>query len=169
LPIDQERMNSFQGVTRLAFFGFFASHIVFTLIVDGQIIFPQHWYPSILQDLLAFHISYFNDPLMKDPPLWFRSMIFMEYLIQLPFFFVACNYLTDVNKLAYPSWFRSACITYGAHTATTLVPILAALANNDAASPLERVCVTFVYLPYLIFPLWIWYIAAWDKEKIKAI
>jgi EXPERA (EXPanded EBP superfamily) len=141
---------------------------VFTLIVDGQVLFPKHWYPSILHDLLAFHISYFNDPLMKDPPLWFRSMVFMEYLIQLPFFFVACYYLGNDNASVYPSWFQSACITYGAHTATTLIPILTALANNDAASPLERVCVFLVYLPYLIFPLWIWYIAAWDKQKIKS-
>jgi EXPERA (EXPanded EBP superfamily) len=161
-------MNPLRGVTRYALFGFFASHIVFTLIVDGQVLFPKHWYPSILHDLLAFHISYFNDPLMKDPPLWFRSMVFMEYLIQLPFFFVACYYLGNDNASVYPSWFQSACITYGAHTATTLIPILTALANNDAASPLERVCVFLVYLPYLIFPLWIWYIAAWDKQKIKS-
>lgn len=161
-------MNSLQGITRLAFFGFFASHIVFTFIVDGQAIFPQHWYPKILQDLLAFHVSYFNDPLMKDPPLWFHSMIYMEYLIQLPFFFVACYFLRSDNKLAYPSWFQTACITYGAHTATTLIPILVTLATNDAASPLERVCVSLVYLPYLIFPLWIWYIAASDNEKVKS-
>lgn len=161
-------MKAIQGVSRLAFLGFFSSHIVFTLIVDGQVIFPKHWYPKILQDLLAFHISYFNDPLMNDPPLWFQSFVVMEYFIQFPFFFLACYFLRSDHR-TYPSWFQFACITYGAHTATTLIPILVALANNDDASPTERISVILVYLPYLIFPLWIWYSAfSSDEEKTKA-
>ena len=45
-----------------------------------------------------------------------------------------------------------------AHTATTLIPILACHCDNASASLLEKVMVISIYLPYLIFPLWMVYI-----------
>ena len=161
-------MNSLKGITKQAFFGFFASHIVFTLIIDGQAIFPKYFFPVILQDLLQFYISNFNDPLMKHVPLWFQSLIVLEFCIQLPFFFVACWYLSSKCS-RYPSWFRMACITYGAHVATSMIPILSCLVTNTDATFSERSRVVGAYLPYLIFPLWIWFIAINDDEKLKEI
>jgi hypothetical protein len=161
-------MNSLKGATKHAFFGFFSSHIIFTLIVDGQAIFPSSLFPTPLKDLLSFYISTFNDPLMHHAPLWFRSLIVMEYCIQLPFFIIACYYLSK-NVLQYPSWFRMACITYGTHTATTMIPILSYLATNTDATVPQRCRVVAIYLPYLIFPLWIWYIAVTDEGKRKSI
>jgi EXPERA (EXPanded EBP superfamily) len=161
-------MKSLHGGTRHAMFVFFSSHIIFTLIVDGQAIFPKHLYPTILQDLLSFYLTNFNDPLMKHTPLWFKSIVYVEFLVQFPFFFIACYYLaSEVSN--YPAWFRSACITYGAHTSTTMIPILTALATNSAASPAERFRVLSIYLPYLVFPSWLWYIAVTDEEKKKNV
>ena len=160
-------MKALQGITKQAFMGFFASHIVFTLIIDGQAIFPPSFYPVMLRDLLQFYISNFNDPLMKHLPLWFQSLIVLEFCIQLPFFFVSCWYLSSKNG-TYPSWFRLACITYGAHVGTSMIPILSCLVANTDANFDERCRVLGAYLPYLIFPVWIWFIAITaDDEKIK--
>lgn len=162
-------MKALQGSTRTAFLGFFLSHIVFTLIVDGQALAGSR-YPEVLQAFLAWYVAVFNDPLMGHPPQWFRSLVAAEYCLQLPFYFVACYYLSSSsnshNGNCYPDAFRSACIVYGAHTATTMVPILTALATNADASDLERFIVLAVYLPYLLFPLWILYIAVMDDDTI---
>lgn len=158
-------MKALRGATRLAFLGFFASHIAFTAIVDGQALAGSA-YPRVLRDFLAWYVAVVNDPLMGNPPQWFQSLIVAEICFQLPFFFVACYHLSRTNgsqyTRRYPSWFRSACIAYGAHTATTMVPILTALATNVKATATERCVILLVYLPYLLFPLWILGIAVSD-------
>ena len=158
-------MRSLSGITKTAFLGFFGSHIIFTLIVDLQAIAPPSWIPSFLSDFLRWYAAAFHDPLMGDPRrhLWFQSMIFCEMLFQLPYFFVAVYYLSS-NKTVYPRWFQNACVAYGAHTATTLVPILATVATNAAATVAERWTLSCVYLPYLIFPLWILAIAVMSDD-----
>ena len=96
--------------------------------------------------------------------LWFQSIVTLELLFQLPFFFVALYYLSDASDKSYPDSFRTACIAYGAHTATTMAPILATLVTNSNATMTERMAVTAVYLPYLVFPLWILWIAATTRR-----
>ena len=144
-------MRALEGSAKALYLGFFASHIVFTLIVDVQAILPPFWVPAPLRSLLAFYAATFNDPLMKWPtPLWFRSVVMCEMAFQLPFFFVACHQIArEPNPSSssssskglqyYPGWFRNACVAYGAHTATTLVPILATLVSSPTNSPAEKV------------------------------
>lgn len=162
-------MQSLSGTTRVVFLGFFASHIVFTLIVDAQAILPPNFVPKMLQDLLAFEVSYFNDPIMKNAHelLWFQALVVCEMLFQLPFFFLACWFLSDAKASTYPEYFRSACIAYGAHTATTMVPILATLAWNSDATSSERFLVISMYLPYLILPLLLLLLAATSPTSNK--
>lgn len=163
-------MKVLTGGTRAAFAGFFSSHIVFTLALDGQALAGQV-YPQILQDFNYWYVTTFKDPLMSPPsPLWIQSLIVTELVFQLPFFFVACYFLcyfVPVAGSGYPDWFRSACIAYGAHTSTTLVPILATLATNTLATPAERCMLTAVYLPYLIFPFWFMCIAIFSGSSDK--
>jgi len=159
-------MKPLEGATRTAFLGFFASHIIFTALVDGQALFGQ-WYPQSFQDLNAWYATIFKDPLMGAAPgelLWFQSLVMCEILFQVPFFFAACYFLA-VAKDNYPDSFRCACIAYGAHTATTMAPILTTLVTNSAASIIERIAILGLYLPYLIFPLWILAIAVTDNEE----
>lgn len=155
-------MQALKGATRIAFIGFFVSHIVFTVIVDSQAIFPSSFVPQILQDLLTWYVTALNDPLMATPRklLWFQSLICCEMLFQLPFFFVAVNMLSSSDRTEYPDWFRIQCVAYGSHTATTMVPILAALSTNTNATLFGRLLILLVYFPYLIFPLWILFLAA---------
>jgi len=155
-------MKAITGVTRSALLGFCASHIVFTVVLDGQSI-ARALYPQPLQDFSAWYVATFNDPLMAAAPgelLWFQSLICCEIVVQLPFFFSACYYFGNHDATSYPDWFRSYCLIYGAHTATTMVPILTTLATTEKVTANERYVLLSFYLPYLFFPLWILYIAA---------
>ena len=171
-------MKALQGGTRQAFLVFFASHIVFTLCIDLQAI-GKTWYPTILQNLVTEYARFCHDPLMSGEPrfeLWFQSIVVFEMIFQLPFFFCAVHFFSDPTVVTYPLWFHRACIIYGSHTATTLVPILPTLwfqdinhnNNNDEnedwiAPPLEkRILLVLIYLPYFVFPAWLAAIAALD-------
>jgi hypothetical protein len=155
-------MKAIQGFLRTVFLGFFASHIFASVLIDSQAILPPAFVPSALRRLLSWYAQILNDPLMTKPQeiLWFRSLICCELLFQVPFFFVACYFLKNSSLTSYPETFRYACIAYGAHTATTMVPILATVATNQEASQLEKAVCLAVYLPYLIFPVWILLLAS---------
>jgi EXPERA (EXPanded EBP superfamily) len=158
-------MRALEGSTKALYLGFFASHIVFTLIVDVQAIAPPSLIPAPLRSLLAFYATTFRDPLMKawpQSPVWFRSVVMCEMAFQLPFFFVACRQIArgpPPKGNGYPGWFKNACIAYGAHTATTLVPILATVASSANNTPSEKLALVSLYAPYLILPLGILYLA----------
>lgn len=108
-------MNSF---LRILFLVYFISHIPITICVDLQGIFGAH-YPEQLQALLMWYVTTHKDFLMAAPPVWFQSILWIECLCQLPFFFVAVYAL-----LFRRNWIRIPAVIYGAHVSTTLVPIL---------------------------------------------
>jgi hypothetical protein len=152
------------GNTRKAFLVFFASHIPATLCIDLQALFP-HNYPQPLKDLLHFYIEFVNDDLMRAPhDVWFLALVAGELLLQLPFFFVAVYVLWNPDKFCGRGWFRSACMVYGTHTATGLIPILAHHLSYDGATAIEKGMVVGIYLPYLIFPMWLVYIAVVSED-----
>ncbi len=103
---------------------------------------------------------------MKRPfdQVWFKAVVAAEMVLQVPFFFWAVSQLANATPRAYTERFRTACLLYGSHTATTLIPILASIMTNPEASMLERIALAAVYLPYLMFPLWIVYLAAPTDE-----
>mmetsp|Transcript_9511 Transcript_9511/g.25834 ORF Transcript_9511/g.25834 Transcript_9511/m.25834 type:complete len:173 (-) Transcript_9511:1069-1587(-) len=158
-------MKVLEGITKVSFVSFFASHIIFTIIIDGQVLFPQSWFPQPLRDMLALHVNSVNDPIMATPKSrpWFVALVLCEFAFQLPYFFAAVHQMTTTPKGGrYPRWFQTSSMLYGAHTATSLVPILATLAANPDATQMERMLAISVYSPYLIFPLWILYLAVQD-------
>ena len=165
-------MKALEGNTRRAMFYFCASHIIFTTMLDGQSI-AQPLYPQPLQDLSHWYVATFQDPLMSAAPgelVWFQSLICCELLVQLPFFCCGCYYFGNhgssqaYNDYYYPGWFRSYCIAYGAHTATTMVPILTTLVTTPSLSSQQMYILLGFYLPYLFFPLWILQLAVSTSE-----
>lgn len=197
-------MKALQGTTRTIFLGFFASHVFATLCVDAQAIAPAAWVPQPLADLLEWYASNLNDPLMSRPrelP-WFQSLICMEILFQLPFFFwavsvlssnrlgtfavvlqgvtantAACILVVELNFLLsllsvcttklnteYSDAFRCACIAYGAHTSTTMAPIITSVAMSATNTNMEKLALFGVYGPYLALPFWIMCLAAMDNN-----
>ncbi|CAB9496628.1 Sigma intracellular receptor 2 [Seminavis robusta] len=163
-------MKAFTGVSRLVLLGFFGSHIIFTLCLDCQAVLPESLFPQALIDLGKYEVETFNDPLMGNARnlLWFQSMVCLELLFQLPYFFAALYYIGDASATSYPDGFRAACIAYGAHTSTTLIPILSTFwAADYNGTTQERVSLTAMYFPYLAIPAWLLWTAATDSSGAK--
>ncbi|XP_027003343.1 sigma intracellular receptor 2 [Tachysurus fulvidraco] len=141
----------------LVFFFYFASHIPITLFIDLQALLPEHVFPQAFKDVLRWYASEFRDPMVLDPPVWFKSFIFCEALVQLPFFPVAAYAFFKGSC----RWIRTPAILYSVHVATSLIPILShVLLYNFPLAPLpgpqtskERWALVCVYAPYLIIPL----------------
>ena len=135
---------------RLVVIVFFATHIPATILMDSQALLPPSVVPSFARALLRFHCEQNADPLMADPPVWFKSFILFELLFQLPFFFVGLRAFTRREN-----WIRIPGICYGAHTATTLIPILASILHAPEITSDAAWCkLFFIYLPYLVIPAW---------------
>ncbi|KAB5550330.1 hypothetical protein PHYPO_G00052560 [Pangasianodon hypophthalmus] len=144
-------------VLEIVFFFYFASHIPITLFIDLQALLPEQVYPQSFKDVLHWYAAEFRDPMVLDPPVWFKSFIFCEALVQLPFFPIAAYaFLKGSCK-----WIRTPAIIYSVHVATTLLPILGhILLHNFPVAPLpgpqtskERWTLVSVYAPYLLIPI----------------
>lgn len=160
-------MKVFTGRLRIAFLAFFMSHIPITLCIDAQAALPT--YPQALRDLVAWYCSISGDVLMREPhnKVWFSSIVLGELILQLPFFFVAVQMIYQHGDTAkpqsYPRWFQKACLVYGSHVATTLIPINATLLASSEMSLAQEIVTIAIYSPYWIFPLLlVWH--AWEDD-----
>ncbi|KAL9826253.1 sigma intracellular receptor 2 isoform 1-T1 [Geothlypis trichas] len=112
---------------------------------------------SRLTDLLQQYATSFRDPLMLQPPEWFKAFIYCEAFLQLPFFPIAAYAFLKGGC----RWIRTPAIIYSTHVATTLFAILAHILFHDFskaehAGPQtlrERLALLSIYLPYLLIPL----------------
>ncbi|XP_060114864.1 sigma intracellular receptor 2 [Heteronotia binoei] len=135
---------------------YFASHIPLTLLLDAQAL-SAAWHPAPLTEMLNWYTTSFKDPLVAQCPAWFKSFLFCEVFLQLPFFPVAAYAFWKGNC----KWIRTPAIIYATHVATTLVPLLAHFLFHDfsdskPAGPqtwLERLRLCAIYSPYLLIPL----------------
>ena len=81
---------------------------------------------------------------MAAPPAWFKSFILFELLFQLPLL----HRIQALRAEELDGYGAS-----GAHTATTLIPILAEISYPATVFPDGRaVRLFFIYLPYLLVP-----------------
>lgn len=158
-------MRHLTGITRTAFIIFFVTHIPITLVIDAQVIFPKILVPKLCQKLLEYYYTTFSDNLMKPPydNVFFSSLVLCELVFQLPFFFIA-TYALLTRNVSGDGWFRSACMIYGAHTTTTLVPILGSIVSDTATDRSQKIILLSFYFPYFVFPLWLMLIAAVSKD-----
>ncbi|XP_015736584.1 sigma intracellular receptor 2 [Coturnix japonica] len=140
-----------------AFALYFISHIPITLLIDLQPLLPAGLYPQQLTELLTWYATTFRDPMMLQPPAWFKAFIYCEAALQLPFFPVAAYaFLKGGCK-----WIRTPAIIYSTHVATTLFAILAHILFHDFSTSehlgpqtlRERLILLSIYAPYLLIPL----------------
>ncbi|NWI33954.1 SGMR2 protein, partial [Sula dactylatra] len=110
-----------------------------------------------LRELLEWYAATFRDPVMLQPPEWFKAFIYCEAFLQLPFFPVAAYaFLKGGCK-----WIRTPAIIYSTHVATTLCAIVAHILFHDFSqsehlgpqTQRERLILLSVYMPYLLIPL----------------
>ncbi|GCB67136.1 hypothetical protein scyTo_0005081 [Scyliorhinus torazame] len=138
---------------------YFLSHIPITLGIDLQAVLPRDWYPGALQGLLKWYAARFKDPMIMDPPTWFKALILCEAVLQLPFFPIAAYAFYKGSC----SWIRTPAIIYSTHVATTVISILAHILFNDFTestypgpkSMSERLSLLAIYAPYLLIPVMI--------------
>uniref|UniRef100_A0A8C5NPP0 Transmembrane protein 97 n=1 Tax=Junco hyemalis TaxID=40217 RepID=A0A8C5NPP0_JUNHY len=77
------------GVPGLRLFAlYFISHIPITALIDLQPLLPAGIAPRAV-NLLQQYAASFRDPLMLQPPEWFKAFIYCEAFLQLPFFPIA--------------------------------------------------------------------------------
>uniref|UniRef100_A0A668UZZ5 EXPERA domain-containing protein n=1 Tax=Oreochromis aureus TaxID=47969 RepID=A0A668UZZ5_OREAU len=127
------------------------------LLLCALTLLPEHVYPQPLKDLLKWYAADFKDPMVLDPPEWFKSFVFCEALLQTPFFPIAAYaFLKGGCK-----WIRIPAIVYSTHVATTLIPILAHILfyqfplkpNPGPQTVQERWLLVSIYAPYLLVPV----------------
>ncbi|NXW68037.1 SGMR2 protein, partial [Hirundo rustica] len=136
---------------------YFLSHIPITALIDLQPLLPAGIAPRALTDLLQQYATAFRDPMMLQPPEWFKAFIYCEAFLQLPFFPVAAYAFLKGGC----RWIRTPAIIYSTHVATTLFAILAHIlfhdfSKSEHAGPQtlrERLVLLSIYLPYLLIPL----------------
>ncbi|XP_074778901.1 sigma intracellular receptor 2 [Athene noctua] len=136
---------------------FFLSHIPVTLLLDLPLLLPDGLRPRGLTELLEWYTSTFRDPLMLQPPAWFKAFMYCEAVLQLPFFPVAVYAFLKGGC----RWIRTPAIIYSTHAATTLFAILAHILFHDFSpseqpgpqTQRERLTLLSVYVPYLLIPL----------------
>ncbi|CAO2644398.1 Sigma intracellular receptor 2 [Lemmus lemmus] len=136
---------------------YFVLHIPITMFIDVLVVLPPKLYPQKLSNLLQWYFKEFKDPLMQDPPVWFKSLVVCELVFQLPFFPIAAYAFFKGNC----RWIRIPAIIYAVHTITTLIPILSTLLLEDFSKAValrpknfrERLTLIAVYVPYLIIPI----------------
>ncbi|KAM4700263.1 sigma intracellular receptor 2 [Discoglossus pictus] len=150
-------MASLTRLLEWVFFLYFFSHIPITLLVDLQAVLPARWYPQELLDLMQWYVVNFKDHLMMNPPAWFKSFVYCEAILQLPFFPIA-SYAFFKGGC---KWIRIPAIVYSSHVATTVIAIIFHVlfgefpASNQLA-PLtqkDRLTLVAIYAPYLLVPL----------------
>ncbi|XP_007117729.2 sigma intracellular receptor 2-like [Physeter macrocephalus] len=102
---------------------YFLSHIPITLLVDLQAVLPRDLYRVELRNLRQWYTEEFKDPLLHNPPVWFKSFLFCELVFQLPFFLIPTYVFFEVVHGGC-RWICTPAIIYSVHTMTTLIPIL---------------------------------------------
>mmetsp|Transcript_29028 Transcript_29028/g.55700 ORF Transcript_29028/g.55700 Transcript_29028/m.55700 type:complete len:172 (+) Transcript_29028:14-529(+) len=134
----------------------FISHIPITLFMDAQIVLPRSMFPVQAWEMCDWYQKSTHDPLVRSSPAWFRGLVWCELLLQLPFFFAATYaYTKSIAQTDYDySWIQVPSIAYGAHTCTTLVPILMEMWHSPSVPTIfHRKLLTAIYMPYLLFPM----------------
>lgn len=141
---------------------FFATHVPVTILFDAQCVLPNAWYPKALLDAFSWYVETFQDPLLGDPPTWFRTLVWSEVFFQLPFFILAthaCIFGKDYIRLP--------CLAYSGHVVTTMLPILVTLYVDTKITHAhgQRLFLVALYLPYLFVPLWLGCRVLWRREE----
>jgi hypothetical protein len=133
-------------ILRAVFLVFFITHVPITLCMDAQIVLKSY-FPRVLQEVIEWYVSTYGDFLIANPPVWFKSIVALEIIFQLPFFFVAIYALIRKRN-----WIRIPAIVYGAHVSTTVWPILAEICVSSVEPSVKATLLMF-YTPYFVIPL----------------
>lgn len=115
-------------------------------------------FPAFAKQMVAGFVNDFDDQLVcgrdhthgsaasaqvGNPPIWFQSLIWLELLFQLPFFFVAA-YAFATRQ----AWIKVPSVVYGIGVAATTFPIIVHQLFSGPTGP----ALAAIYAPYMIIP-----------------
>jgi hypothetical protein len=140
-------------LSRTFLVAYFVIHLVVSLCIDSQAILSPGFFPTPLKELVQWYTETFKDFLMSNPPTWFQSCIWIELLLQCPYFLYGIISLISRAGKQDNKLFESISIIYGASTVTTLIPILATFVNASGLNTLEKTKLVIIYAPFLVIPL----------------
>jgi len=114
----------------VVYFGFFVVHVVATLVLDLQALYPPTLVPGFMSQVHKSYVQDTGDPLIKavlglygrEAKLnasWFETFIYCEMFFQLPVFFIGLYALWHNRRSLY-----IILALYGVHSATTILPCL---------------------------------------------
>eukprot|EP00117_Sycon_ciliatum_P046437 scpid77509/ scgid33259/ Transmembrane protein 97 len=138
---------------------FFLVHIPITLLIDLQI-FTTDFHPKPLVDYAKSWALENGEPFLSPAvaPMWFRTVVAMELLFQVPFFIIAVP--AFYSQSPRYNWMRIPCIIYATQAITAILPILAEMLLIDYSkeeigpkTPAQVSGLLVAYLPFLIVPV----------------
>ncbi|PVD31720.1 hypothetical protein C0Q70_07138 [Pomacea canaliculata] len=140
------------------FCGYYVFQLISTPLLDMQGTLPTWLYPSWMRAFFTHHLETWRDPWLADTRAhpWYFGIVFWEYLVQMPFFFVA-SYAYYKGAQASP-WIRIPVIMYCTQTITAVTGIIFMALFEDfndytalaPTSTFQRLKLAFIYSFFLV-------------------
>lgn len=127
---------------------YFVLHIAITLLVDAAIALPPAYQLPLQARALATHVKLNKDALVAARPAWLQGFVWVELLVQVPFFVWAAIALPAGDRRVYP-----AVLAYGVEASTTTLACLVEVVAHPALSTGEKANLFGVYFPTFVIPL----------------
>ncbi|GMM49620.1 Ema19 protein [Starmerella bacillaris] len=127
---------------------YFWFHVAITLLVDAAIALPVKYQFDIQKAMLSTHIAMNNDVLVAAKPAWLQGFVWIELVLQVPFFIWAGIALPKNDIRVYP-----AILAYGVEASTTTFACLVEILSNPDISAADQRGLMGLYLPTFIIPL----------------
>ena len=127
---------------------FFSIHLVAAITVDLVPLYMDFMPVPFILKFREFYLRVFQDPLMRDPPLFMQSFLWCEAIFQVPFFVYAISALLNDCKRRHLPF-----LVYSTHSATTILPCLTEIFHSNEITLENKVYLTAFYGMFLVMTL----------------
>ncbi|GJD11374.1 hypothetical protein Gasu2_55130 [Galdieria sulphuraria] len=131
------------------FFIFFLSFIPISWFIDATALGLSSWPPTVTKELVAWWVR-LCDPLLGNPPLWFRAMTWFEVTIY-PFFCTACC-VAIYRGLGKSRWIRIPAVVFASIIGYSFLFVISEYVFGRYKNPAPWIF-TSAYLPYFVIPI----------------
>jgi len=101
------------------FLAYFIVHLPISLLIDTQLIFPRDPFPPFLRAVVDDWVRDVDDQLVGTRPLWYRTFVWCEMLLHIPYFLFAIYAFARERR-----WIRQITLVYAAQVLGSMVPIV---------------------------------------------
>ncbi|KAG8952239.1 hypothetical protein FRC04_004946 [Tulasnella sp. 424] len=158
-------MTMLPRVMDKVYLGYFTLALFIAICIDLQDYWPEGTLPGFLKQIKQQYIADSNDPLLTgalggaSQTAWFDSLIFQEFLFQLPALSLIIGGILQGWRSTY-IWILAYCVSSAATTIPCVYTILvipnaetATTIGTLALSSAQKRFLLYNYLPFLAFPL----------------